>query len=199
MPFVEFTALLALATAMSFTPGPNTTLSTALAANRGLRPAMRFVCAVPVGWTALLLLCAGGVGAVVVAVPALRWGIKAVGIAYLLWLAFKLSGSSRLSEADAARLDVGVWQGAALQFVNIKAWLLALTIVAGWVAGREDSLQRLAVVLPVMVVFAFSSNLTYAAVGALLRQWLAQGQRLLWFNRAMALVLVATAAWMVNA
>ena len=63
-------------------------------------------------------------------------------------------------------------------------------------AGREDSLQRLAVVLPVMVVFAFSSNLTYAAVGALLRQWLAQGQRLLWFNRAMALVLVATAAWM---
>ena len=68
--------------------------------------------------------------------------------------------------------------------------------MAGWVAGREDSLQRLAVVLPVMVVFAFSSNLTYAAVGALLRQWLAQGRRLLWFNRAMALVLVATAAWM---
>ena len=196
MPLAEFTALLVLATAMSFTPGPNTTLSTALAANRGLRPAMRFVCAVPVGWTALLLLCAGGVGAVVVAVPALRWGIKAVGIAYLLWLAFKLSGSGRLSEADAARLNVGFWQGAALQFVNIKAWLLALTIVAGWVAGREDSLQRLAVVLPVMVVFAFSSNLTYAAVGALLRQWLAQGQRLLWFNRAMALVLVATAAWM---
>ena len=50
------------------------------------------------------------------------------------------------------------------------------------------------VVLPVMVVFALSSNLTYAAVGALLRQWLAQGQRLLWFNRAMALVLVVTAA-----
>lgn len=199
MPLVEFTALLALATAMSFSPGPNTTLSTALAANRGLRPAMRFVCAVPVGWTALLLLCAGGVGAVVVAVPALRVGIKGVGIAYLLWLAWKLSQSARLAEADAARLNVGFWQGAALQFVNIKAWLLALTIVAGWVAGREDSLQRLAVVLPVMVAFAFASNLAYAATGALLRQWLAQGARLLWFNRAMALVLVATAAWMVNA
>ena len=55
MPPVEFTALLALATAMSFSPGPNTTLSTALAANRGLRHAMRFVCAVPVRWSALLL------------------------------------------------------------------------------------------------------------------------------------------------
>jgi len=199
MPLVEFTALLVLATAMSFTPGPNTTLSTALAANRGLPAAMRFVLSVPVGWSALLLLCAGGLGALVLALPALRWAIKAVGIGYLLWLALRLARSGQLSEADAARLSVGFWQGTLLQFVNIKAWLLALTIVAGWVAGHGDSLQRLAVVLPVMVFFAFSSNLTYAAVGALLRQWLAQGRRLLWFNRCMALVLALTAAWMLRA
>ncbi|WP_404300691.1 LysE family translocator [Alicycliphilus denitrificans] len=199
MPLVEFTALLVLASAMSFTPGPNTTLSTALAANRGLPAAMRFVLAVPVGWCALLLLCALGLGAMVLAVPALRWAIKAVGIGYLLWLALRLAQSGRLSEADAARLSVGFWQGAALQFVNIKAWLLALTIVAGWIVGRDDQLQRLAVVLPVMTAFAFASNFTYAAMGALLRHWLAQGRRLLWFNRAMALVLVATALWMVAA
>jgi len=199
MPLIEFTALLVLATAMSFTPGPNTTLSTALAANRGLPAAMRFVLSVPVGWCALLLLCALGLGAVVLAVPALRWAIKAVGIGYLLWLAYRLAQSGQLSDADAARLSVGFWQGAALQFVNIKAWLLALTIVAGWVVGRDDQLQRLAVVLPVMMAFALASNLTYAALGALLRHWLAQGRRLLWFNRAMALVLVATAVWMVLA
>ena len=198
MPLTEFTALLALATAMSFSPGPNTTLSTALAANRGLGPAMRFVLAVPVGWTLLLLLCAGGLGAAVVAVPLLRFAIKALGIGYLLWLAWKLAGSSKLAEADTARMHVGFWQGVALQFVNIKAWLLALTIVAGWVAGRTDSLQRLAVVLPVMLVFAFSSNLLYASTGALLRHWLAQGARLLWFNRTMALVLVLTAIWMLR-
>lgn len=196
MPLSEFTALLLLATAMSFTPGPNTTLSTALAANRGLPHALRFVCAVPVGWSALLLLCAGGVGALVLAVPLLRLAIKAVGIGYLLWLAWKLSQTARLADADSTRLNVGFWQGALLQFVNIKAWLLALTIVAGWIAGRDDALQRLAVVLPVMLLFAFFSNLAYAATGALLRRWLAQGQRLLWFNRAMALVLVLTALWM---
>ena len=199
MPFAEFTALLLLATAMSFSPGPNTTLSTALAANRGLPHAMRFVCAVPVGWSALLLLCAGGLGAMVVAAPALRLAIKGLGIGYLLWLAWKLAHSARLTEANTAQLTVGFWQGTALQFVNIKAWLLALTIVAGWVAGRTDALQRLAVVLPVMVFFAFTSNLAYAATGALLRQWLAQGSRLLWFNRCMALVLVLTAAWMTTA
>ena len=198
MPLVEFTALLVLASAMAFTPGPNTTLSTALAANRGLPAAMRFVVSVPVGWCALLLLCAAGLGALVLAVPALRWVIKAVGIAYLLWLALALSRSGRLSEADAARLSVGFWQGAALQFVNIKAWLLALTSVASWVIGHPDSPQRLAVVLAVMASSALLSNLLYAAAGALLRHWLAQGRRLLWFNRAMALVLALTALWMLR-
>lgn len=196
MPLVEFTALLALATAMCFSPGPNTTLATTLAANHGLRGAMRFVLSVPVGWSALLLLCAGGLGALVLAAPALRWAIQAVGIGYLLWLALRLARADRLAEADARRPSVGFWQGTALQFVNIKAWLLALTITAGWVVGRADDLQRLALVLPVMAAFALASNLAYATAGALLRSWLAQGRRLLWFNRAMAAVLVATALWM---
>lgn len=199
MPLHEFTALLVLASAMSFSPGPNTTLSTALAANLGLRRSMRFVVAVPLGWCILLLLCAAGVGAMVTAVPALRWLIKGVGIAYLLWLAFKLWGSGQLAQARNGQLQVGFGQGVALQFVNIKAWLLALTIVAGWVAGQADWGQRMAVVLPVMAVYAFASNLLYACVGALLRNWLAQGQRLLWFNRAMAALLAATAVWMLRA
>ena len=198
MTWQEFTALLVLATAMSFSPGPNTTLSTALAANGGLRHAMRFVLAVPVGWCLLLLLCAAGVGALVVAVPVLRGGIKAVGVAYLLWLAWKLSGSATLGQAAGDKLQIGFVQGVALQFVNIKAWLLALTIIAGWVAGQPDALQRLAIVTPVMLAYAFASNFTYALVGAVLRNWLAQGKRLLWFNRCMAAILVLTAAWMLK-
>ncbi len=202
MTWQEFTALLVLATAMSFTPGPNTTLATALAANGGLRRAMPFVCAVPLGWCALLLLCALGLGALIVAVPLLSWAVKIVGVAYLLWLSFKLSQSRKLGEADAARLQVGFWQGVALQFVNIKAWMLALAIVGGWIAGQADATQRLTVVVPTMMFFAFSSNLLYATVGSLLREWLrgplGSGQRLRNFNRTMALVLVATALWMLT-
>ena len=196
MSWQEFTALLVLGTAMSFSPGPNTTLSTALAANYGLRRAMRFVCSVPVGWGILLTVCAAGVGGLIVAVPALRIAVKVVGVGYLLWLAFKLSRSGSLAQADSARLQVTFWQGAALQFVNIKAWMFALAVVAGWVAGRGDTLVRFAVVLPTMMFFAFTSNLAYAAAGAMLRDWLARGARLLWFNRVMALVLAATAVWM---
>ena len=200
MNWQEFTALLVLATAMSFSPGPNTTLSTALAANYGLRRAMPFVCAVPVGWGVLLTVCALGMGALILAVPLLGWAVKLVGVSYLLWLASKIARSSQLGEADSARMNITFWQGAALQFVNIKAWMLALAIVGGWIAGRDLAGQRFAIVLPVMLAFAFFSNLAYALLGSLLRDWLAgpegSGRRLLVFNRVMALVLVATAIWM---
>ncbi len=200
MTAAELTALLVLCTATSFTPGPNTTLSTALAANLGLRLALRFVLSVPVGWGLLFSLCAAGVGALVLAVPMLRLGVQATGVGYLLWLALKLWRANTLTQVDGGRLQVTFWQGVLLQFLNIKAWMLALTVVAGWLAGRDDALSRFAVVLPILLAFGLSSNLTYALIGSLLRRWLADaehgGRRLRWFNRSMAVVLVVTAVWM---
>jgi len=115
-------------------------------------------------------------------------------------MAWRLSSSAQMASLQSPQqLQVGFWQGVGLQFLNIKAWLLALAIVAGWLAGRDDLTERLAVVLPVMAAYAFFSNLLYACVGALLRHWLAQGRRLLWFNRAMATMLALTAIWMVAA
>jgi threonine/homoserine/homoserine lactone efflux protein len=194
----ELSALLVLATVSSFTPGPNTTLSTAMAANHGLRRAMPFVLAVPVGWGILFTLCATGVGGLVVAWPPLRSGIVVLGNGYLLWLASRLWGSGRLQQADSAKLQVGFVQGVGLQFLNIKAWMLALAIVAGWVAGREDATARTLVLLPIMVAYGFVSNLTYAVAGSMLRQWLAHGRRLLVFNRWMAAALLATVVWLLN-
>ena len=197
----ELTALLAFCTAMSFSPGPNTTLSTAMAANLGLRRTLRFCFAVPAGWTLLMAGSGLGLGALVLGVPALRWAVKLLGVAYLLYLAWKLARADQLARIDERKLAVGFWQGVSLQFVNIKAWMLALTLTAGWVVNASgqpatNPLERLAIICAIMAVFAFSSNFTYALAGSLLREWLAQGRRLLWFNRALALVLVATAGWM---
>ena len=194
----ELTALLVLSTAASFTPGPNTTLSTALAANRGMRSALKFVLAVPIGWGLLLSLCMAGLGNLVLALPALRWVIMVSGTLYLLWMAYRLWGTRQMATANADRLNISFVQGVSLQFLNIKAWMLALSVVAGWVAGKEDALARSMLLLPIMMAFGLISNLTYAAVGSLLRQWLSEGIRLLVFNRCMATALLLTAIWMLQ-
>jgi threonine/homoserine/homoserine lactone efflux protein len=189
-------ALLIFLSALAFTPGPNTTLSATLAANAGLRRAMPFVCAVPVGWCLMFLLCVLGVGAMLTAAPGLRWALQAAGVAYLLWLAWRLAQASAWGAASTQSLRVGFAQGVALQFVNIKAWLTALTVSTGWITTAPDPWARLGWVLPVLAAFAFGSNLAYALVGAALRQWLTHGRRLLMFNRVMAATLAATAVWM---
>lgn len=196
----EWIALLALAGASSFTPGPNTTLSTALAANRGLSHALPFIFAVPVGWGLLLGICANGLGGLIVALPLVRWLIQGLGFAYLLWLALQLLKTRRLLSTDVAPLSVGFFRGVLLQFLNIKAWMLALSVIAGWLAGHADHSERLTLVLPVMMAFGFFSNLTYAVIGSLLRDWLSGPDgsmlRLQRFNKFMAFALVMTAIWM---
>jgi threonine/homoserine/homoserine lactone efflux protein len=198
----ELTALLTFAAAMSFSPGPNTTLSTALAANRGMRAAIRFCLAVPVGWALLILTCGLGLGALILNIPPLRWSVKVLGVGYLLWLAWKLLRQTSLSGPVGGNLlQIGFIQGVLLQFVNIKAWMLALTVTAGWVVSAgglaaPNPSERLAIVAALMAVFAFTSNFTYAVAGSLMRGWLETGQRLLWFNRFLAMVLAATGAWM---
>jgi len=197
MPAAELAALLAYATAMAFTPGPNTTLSAAMAANHGLAHTMRFVLAVPFGWCLLLVACAAGLGTLVTTLPALGAAIRIAGAAYMLWLAWKLARSvPPLADGARTSLDVGFARGVALQFVNAKAWLNALTIAATWIAVEGQVAARLAWVLPIAAAYGFASNFAYAALGASLRRWLMHGARMAWFNRAMGAVLAATAVWM---
>ena len=197
----ELFALIALATVGTFTPGPNTALSATIAANHGLRRALPFVCAVPAGWGLLLVLNAAGLGVMVLGYPPLRWGLLAAGVLYLLWLAWKLANTQHLSEAAIGPV-VGFKQGVMLQFINIKAWFLALSVVSGWVIGHDDTVARLLETLPIFMFFGLTSNLTYAWVGASLRHWLRgpndTAQRLQWFNRIMALALLGTVVWMVR-
>ena len=197
----ELFALIALATVGTFTPGPNTALSATLAANHGLRRALPFVCAVPAGWGLLLVLNAAGLGVMVLGYPPLRWGLLAAGVLYLLWLAWKLASTQRLSEAALGPV-VGFKQGVMLQFINIKAWFLALSVASGWVIGHDNTVARLLETLPIFMFFGLTSNLTYAWIGASLRHWLRgpndTAQRLQWFNRFMALALLGTVVWMVR-
>ena len=150
-----------------------------------------------------MVACGLGLGALVTGVPALRWAVKVAGAAYMLWLAWKLAGSGQLTQVDAGRLDVDILAGrgpAVPEHQGMDAGAHAHRRL-GRQRGRPPAAnpgERLAIISAIMVVFAFSSNFAYAWLGSMLRQWLSQGSRLLWFNRALALVLVATAAWMLT-
>ena len=188
-------ALVVFAFVSSITPGPNNMMLLASGVNFGFRRSVPHMLGIGIGFMVLLLATGLGLGQLLERFPVIYTTLKYVGAAYMLWLAWKLATTARMAEADGG-LRVSFGQGVLLQFVNIKAWMNALMISAGWITVAEPIAPRLAIVLPLMMAYGLASNFTYALIGSALRSWLAVGRRLAWFNRALAAVLVATAAWM---
>ena len=196
----EFIALIFFCAAMSFSPGPNTMLTTAIATNEGFKRTIPFALAVPVGWLLVMLACGVGIGALIAEIPAIRLAIKILGCVYLIWLALKLCKSRQLQEVNPNRLNMNFVKGVAIQFLNIKVWLLAITIMGSWIIYAEGQPstnpdQRLMLVCAVVMFFAFISNISYAIAGALFKTWLGTGKRLVVFNYLLAALLIATAIW----
>jgi threonine/homoserine/homoserine lactone efflux protein len=200
MSLPELVALFIFCAVMTLSPGQNTMLTTAIASNEGLRKAIPFTLAVPIGWLLILLITGLGIGTLVIQLPILRWFIQIAGCAYLLWLAYLLSRHRQLQTIDSSKLKITFIKGVALQFLNIKVWLLTVTVTSTWIINAEgqtsiNQYDRLALACFVVMFFAFASNFSYALIGALVRNWLLQGKRLLIFNRILAALLAATAIW----
>ncbi|MGH6623315.1 MAG: LysE family translocator [Burkholderiaceae bacterium] len=194
MPAEQLSALLLLAIVGSFTPGPNTTIATVTGAHYGVRATVPHMLGVPFGFATMLVAGALGISAAMLATPLLPLAIKWIGIAYLLWIARQIAGSSASATGTVMR-PFSFWQSAAFQFVNPKAWMLTMATVATFM-GDPFSRTRLGLIVLVFVIAAFASLVLWAAVGAGLREWLAVGTRLRSFNRIMGLMLAATAGWM---
>jgi threonine/homoserine/homoserine lactone efflux protein len=194
MPLDQLLALITLAVAGSFTPGPNNTIATVTAANHGFRATVPHMLGVPLGFSTLLIAGSLGVAAVLIAHPLLAQVIKWAGIVYLLYIAWLIAGASSLGDRAVAR-PLTLWQSALFQYANPKAWMLAAATAATFMA-QGASLLRTTVIVGVYALAAFTSLVLWAALGAGLRAWLQQGRRLRMFNLAMGLLLAATAVWM---
>jgi threonine/homoserine/homoserine lactone efflux protein len=189
------TELLSLAAFLlfgTFTPGANTAVSTMLGANYGAWRAMPFVGGVAVAFGLIYALCIAGVGALIQTTPWLRsllvWG----GLAYMLWLAYRIATATAIKRSDQAKpLHAG--HGFANCMANPKVWMLAISVAAQF-ALQSAAWHVWAALL--FAAFGFASNAAWAMVGSSLRAWLERGARLTWFNRAMGAALAATAVWM---
>lgn len=194
LSMAQFLALITLLAVGAFTPGPNTTIAAVTGANFGLRATLPHCIGVSFGFASIIALCASGVGALILASPVLAVAIRVIGVLYLLWLAWRITRSSSLAEKTVLK-PMNVWQSIAMQYANIKAWMLALAVAASYMADAPSPAQRVALVSILFATFGFFSNGAYGLLGASLRQWLMHGNRVRWFNGAMGLALALTAVW----
>lgn len=184
-------AVLGFAVAGSVTPGPNTIMVAASAANYGAQRAMPHVLGVCIGFPAMIVLVGLGLAGPIMAEPllqaAMRWG----ALAWILWLSVKIARSGRPGEGEA-RPPLGFVGAVLFQWVNPKAWMLALGSVAAYAASGDQFLASVLAIAGLFGAVCFPCTWVWAAFGAGLRQLLAIDWRLRAFNLTMAALLIAS-------
>lgn len=202
-------ALVAFALVATITPGPNNLMLMASGTNHGLRRSLPHVAGVTLGVAAMVLVLGLGLAETLARHPGAMDALKVAALLYMLWLAWRIATAAPPGDPAPATLAPGtgpapartpaparagrpltVLEAAAFQWVNPKAWAMALSALGLYAMG-----EGLAGVLPVAAVFLVVGppcNLLWVAMGQGLRRLLADRRALRRFNVAMALLLLAS-------
>lgn len=190
MSYELFTALATFCFVSSITPGPNNLMLMASGANFGFRRTVPHMLGVGLGFTAMVVLVGVGLVQVFDAYPISHTILQVASVAYLLFLAWKIATAAPPKDATRTGTPITFVQAALFQWVNPKAWAMALTAVT--IYAPSQSLAAIALVAVIFGAINLPSVSTWTLLGQQMRRLLTNRPRLRAFNITMALGLVAS-------
>ncbi|QQA44390.1 LysE family translocator [Pelagovum pacificum] len=185
-------AIFAFAFVMTGTPGPNNVMLMASGANFGLRRTLPHIAGIAFGVVSLILIVGLGLSQLFDAYPAAFDVLKIAALVYLLYLAWKI-GAAKPPSADGPAAEarpLTALQAAAFQWVNPKAWAMALTVSTAYLPDR--TLPSLMVAAAIFGLVCLPLTAIWTTLGQQMRRFLTNARRQRVFNVTMALLLVAT-------
>lgn len=191
LPYAALSAAMSFALVMSITPGPNNTMLLSSGVNFGFRRTLPHMLGITFGCMVMMVAIGLGLGQLFERVPVLYAALEAASVAYLLYLAWKIATSDSLSAAGGEIRPMTFVQAAAFQWVNPKAWMMAITGVTAF--RLHENLLANAVLLAIaFAVVNLPSISVWAAFGIGVRRLLSRPAALRAFNWTMAALLVAS-------
>jgi len=158
--------------------------------NFGVRRSIPHALGISIGFMVMVLAVGLGLGEVFKAWPALYTVLRYVGAAYLLYLAWKIATSGPIgADSPDARKPMGFWGAAAFQWVNPKAWVMAVGAITTYTPA-QGYVMNVIVVAAVFALVNLPSVGVWVMCGSALRNLLQNPRWLMLFNVLMALLLV---------
>lgn len=184
------TAFILFAFVSSITPGPNNTMLLASGVNFGVRRSIPHAMGISIGFMLMVLGVGFGLGELFKAWPPLYSILRYVGAAYLLYLAWKIATSGPISgDAARTRKPLSFWGAAAFQWVNPKAWVMAVGAITTYTPAQGYVLNVI-VIAALFALVNLPSVGIWVMFGSALRNLLQNPRWLMLFNVLMALLLV---------
>ncbi len=183
------TALAIFALVSSITPGPNNIMLMNSGANFGFKRTIPHALGVSIGFTVMVALVGIGIMQLFDAWPLSYQILKVLSVVYLLYLASKIAMSDAAAKSTKGKSKPFTFtQAAMFQWVNPKAWTMALTAISVYAPSKN-----LTAVLFVAITFGLV-NLpcisSWIALGEKMQIFLNNRKRLKIFNIVMASLLV---------
>lgn len=189
-----YLSMAAFALAASISPGPVNLVSLSTGAREGLRVALRHVAGATLGFTLLLVLIGLGLHTLLSVLPWLTSAIRWAGVAFLFYLAWRLTNDDGALQARAGAVVSLFMQGALMQWLNPKAWLAAIAGLGAFVADGDVMLLWQFALIYCLVCYLSLACWAYA--GTCLQPYLQEPHRVRAFNRVLAGLLVASAGYL---
>ena len=191
MTFEILLGLIVFSLVSSITPGPNNLMLMASGANFGFRRSLPHMLGVALGFTFMVLLVGIGLVQVFEAFPVTYTLLKVVSLVYLLYLAWKIANAAPAGGSEAeSGAPLTFIQAALFQWVNPKAWTMALTAVS--IYSPSQSLAAVAFVAAVFGAVNLPCISVWTSMGLQLQRVLTSPLRLRAFNVLMALLLIGS-------
>ena len=138
----------------------------------------------------LVVLVGAGLAQIFITYPTSHTVLKTVSVAYLLYLAWKIATAAPATAQAAKGRPMTFLQAAAFQWVNPKAWTMALTAVTVYSPGT--GLWAIAAVALVFGAINLPSVSSWTLLGQGMARLLTNRARLRTFNWTMAALLIAS-------
>ena len=190
MPLDLLAALVGFAFVTSITPGPNNLMLLASGVNYGVRRTVPHMLGISLGHAFMVFLVGLGLAELFDRLTWSRTALAVASILYVGWLALKIATAAPSEGVRGRGKPFTFLQAAAFQWVNPKAWVMALYAVTAY-AARHDWLSVLVVAL-VFAAVNLPSVSVWAVAGQEMRRFLDDPRRLRIFNITMAVLLVAS-------
>ena len=191
MTATTFLALLIFSFVSSITPGPNNIMLFASGVNFGWWRTFPHAIGISVGFGVLLAAVGLGIGVLLTSVPLLFTAVKVAGGAYMLYLAWKIANAGPVQSGESGSRPMTLFEAALFQWVNPKAWVMAMVAMSTYTLEGDYALN-VAIVVFVFCVVNFPSVTAWAGFGTAMRNLLKDRLILKIFNYLMALALVVS-------
>jgi threonine/homoserine/homoserine lactone efflux protein len=189
MNFEVLSALIIFAFVSSITPGPNNLMLMNSGANFGFKKTIPHLLGVGIGFTLMIALVGLGVIELFDAIPLSYEILKVLSIVYLLYLAFKIASSTgNLEQKSSSAKPFTFIQAALFQWVNPKAWTMALTSIS--IYAPSNSMSAVLLVAIVFGIVNLPCISSWIVLGQKIQVLLTDQKRLRAFNISMAILLI---------